>query len=280
LTITDGRNGDFVQGYNLYANDEFVTVLMGKMATLTDYIEHTETIEVKIQATGEKFNNSADSNIETWVKNNVDGTPGLAYELSSDGTYAICTGIGTATNSEIEIASIFNGVPVTKILTKAFFKNTNITKVIIGENITDIESFAFSTCTNLSDIVFNDNIIKFGQAAINDTAVKYITVSAYIDTQQPFFNNKQLLSITFKQIASVNRTQFGSQYLGWCRSLKRIDLSLISDKFINLSYKGDIPDSNDDLQIKVPANLIGTYKNATNWCDIADKIVAEFTNEV
>lgn len=51
------------------------------------------------------------------------GTDGLAYELSDNGDFAICTGIGTATLSDIVIASHFEGVIVEQITTSAFSKN-------------------------------------------------------------------------------------------------------------------------------------------------------------
>ena len=70
LTIADNRNGDFAVAYDLYANDEFIITLSSKMATLTDYIEHTETINIKVQAVGTNFNSSEFSVIE-WKYVNV-----------------------------------------------------------------------------------------------------------------------------------------------------------------------------------------------------------------
>lgn len=49
------------------------------------------------------------------------GTEGLKYELSADGKYYICTGLGDVEEgSDIEIATYIDGIPVTEIASYAF----------------------------------------------------------------------------------------------------------------------------------------------------------------
>ena len=79
-------------------------------------------------------------------------TEGLAYTLSDDGTYYTCTGIGTATDMNIVIASEINGIPVTSIGDKAFFQS-NVMKLTFGRNISSIGSDALSACLNLLNFV-------------------------------------------------------------------------------------------------------------------------------
>ena len=58
----------------------------------------------------------------------VEGTEGVIYELSSDGTYAIVKGYeGTAT--EVVIAKTYEGVPVTEIGDAAFYGCASLTDV-------------------------------------------------------------------------------------------------------------------------------------------------------
>ena len=38
-------------------------------------------------------------------------------------------------------------------------------------------------------------------------------------------------------------------------------------------------ENNDDLQIKVPEDMIDAWKSATNWSTFADKLVTEFSDE-
>lgn len=73
-------------------------------------------------------------------------TVGLAYTLSSDGTYYICSGEGTATVTgapDIVIASYVNGIPVTEIGKNAFDQN-EFTSISIPSTIKRIEEGAFA----------------------------------------------------------------------------------------------------------------------------------------
>ena len=62
------------------------------------------------------------------VITNVEGTKGLAYEVVSPkkgAAYAICTGIGTATDTDIVIASHYDGFIVEEVDANAFKNNTS-----------------------------------------------------------------------------------------------------------------------------------------------------------
>ena len=71
------------------------------------------------------------------------GTKGLAYALSADGTYYICTGLGTATDTDIVIANEYKGLPVKEIAEQAFEYQFGIHQVYIPENIERIGQGAF-----------------------------------------------------------------------------------------------------------------------------------------
>ena len=281
LTITDNNNGAFEVYYDIYAEDEFIATLSNKTATLTDYIEHTETIEIKIKAVANNFNSSNFSNSVNWIKFNADGTPGLAYELSSDGTYATCIGIGTATDSEIEIASECNGVPVTRIGFNAFYHNTDITKLVVGQNVKVIGSQAFASCSNLKEVLLGSNFIDIGDRAFQSclSIENVILNTATYARYNVFTNCTNLVSVTFLAIKNFYYDIFGKGYLSSCPNLRRIDLSAVNN-VIALEDVSDISGTNDDLQIKVSSSLLERYKSEANWRDIADKIVTDFTNEV
>lgn len=254
LTITDDRNGDFEIFYDIYANNEFITTLSSKTATLNEYIEHTETMEVKVQAKGEGFENSRFSNSVSWIKFNYDGTQGLEYTISSDGTYATCNGIGTATTTEIEIASEYSGVPVTRIKSYSFMDNTNITSVVIPPTVTDIREWSFGRCSNLVNVE-----LSVGTESLRDSAFNMCT------------------SLTCMVIP--NSVFYLGDYVFYSASnLKRVDFSKHTSipRLLSQVFDG----THSTLQIKVPANLIDSWKSATNWANYANKIVTEFTNEV
>lgn len=64
-----------------------------------------------------------------------------------------------------------------------------------------------------------------------------------------------------------------------CGNLKRVDLSQHTSVPILVSDTEETFDGlTSDSQIKVPSNLIGEWKTATNWDDFANLIVTEFTN--
>ena len=85
------------------------------------------------------------------------GSEGLAYTLSNDGTYYICSGIGTCTDTDLVIASEIDGVPVTSIGDRAFRNCTNLTSITIPDSVTSIGALAFGVCNKLTSISFGEN---------------------------------------------------------------------------------------------------------------------------
>ncbi len=79
-------------------------------------------------------------------------TEGLAYSISEDGMQATCTGIGTATDTEIVIANTYNGVPVTSVGETAFSGRRTLTSITLPESIESVGTTAFQGCTALADI--------------------------------------------------------------------------------------------------------------------------------
>lgn len=300
LTIIDDQNGDFVQGYNLYIDDEFITVLTSKEVTLTDYIEHTETLEIKVQAVGANFNPSEYSNVITWEYVNATGTPGLAYSISSDGTYATCTGIGDAVETDIEIASVYGGVAVTQIASEAFKSQTKLNSVIIPPTVERINSSAFISCSSikslvisdgvkyiyseafmwcssLTSIVIPDSVTSVGDRVfVNCSGLTNVVISKSVKSipKQVFANCTNLTTITIPS----NVSNLGQWAFSGCSNLKRVDISTHTS--IPTLGTAVFQTTHTDLQIKVPASLIDEWKSATNWSNYASKIVTEFTNEV
>ena len=97
-----------------------------------------------------------------------DGTPGLVYELSSDGTYYTCTGIGTATETDIVIANEIDGIPVKIIGSNAFYK-CGLKSVVIGDSVTTIEQNVFYGCGSLKSITIPNSVTTIGDRAFYNT---------------------------------------------------------------------------------------------------------------
>ena len=275
LTIFDENNGGFASMYDLYANGEFVTTLTSKTAMLADYIEHTEVIEIQVKAKATNFNSSEFSDADDWVKFNEDGTAGLAYTLASNGTYATCIGIGEATETDIEIAVEYNGVPVTVCKSSAFKDNTAITSVLIPDSITTMDSYVFSNCTSLQSVTISKGLEQINGHMFEYTALSSITIPRNIARIEAyaFQECNKLANVIF----SGNITYIGSLVFYWCGNLKRVDLSKCNS-VPSLAATNAFSYTSNRLQIKVPAILIDQWKAATNWSTYADKIVTEFTN--
>ena len=167
LTITDNSNGAFVQGYDLYVGDELITSLTSKEVTLMDFIEYTETVEIKVQAVGVSFNPS-DYAVVEWKYVNVEGTPGLAYSLSGDRIYAYCMGLGDAVETDITIASSYEGVPVIRIDSSVFSGCSSLTSIVIPDSVISIGNYTFSGCSSLTSIVIPDSVISIGDSAFRN----------------------------------------------------------------------------------------------------------------
>ncbi len=82
-------------------------------------------------------------------------TAGLKYELSEDGSYYICTGIGSATADELVIGSTYNNLPVKEIGAAAFAYNNSFHSITVPESIIAIGAGAFEGCNSLTFNVLN-----------------------------------------------------------------------------------------------------------------------------
>lgn len=80
-------------------------------------------------------------------------TKGLSYILSNDKTHYICSGIGTATDTNIVIASEVDGYPVTEISDDAFYGNSRITSVTIPSSVSKVGSFVFADCPSIQYMI-------------------------------------------------------------------------------------------------------------------------------
>ena len=94
----------------------------------------------------------------------VAGTPGLEYTLNVDGTGYTATGLGTATETDIVIASEYNGLPVTAV-GEWFGSISNITSVYIPGSVKTIMNHAFSNCDKLKSVIIDEGVTTIGAGA-------------------------------------------------------------------------------------------------------------------
>src|SRR5688572_20282010 len=91
----------------------------------------------------------------------VPATAQVNYAVA--GNYAYVTYSPDASGN-IDIASTYNGYPVTWIQDTAFY-GTNLTRVTIGNNISSLEYETFENCTSLTNVTFGISVMSIGSRA-------------------------------------------------------------------------------------------------------------------
>ena len=93
-------------------------------------------------------------------------TPGVIYDISADGTYAMVIGYnGTAT--KVRIAAEYEGLPV-KNIDPGAFKRMSITSVVIPDSVVGIGDSAFSGCKSLTSVTIGNSVTSIGNHAFFD----------------------------------------------------------------------------------------------------------------
>ena len=119
-------------------------------------------ITAKAKASG--YNTSRESEAVSYMV----GTEGLNYALSTTGDEYVCTGVGSATATDIVIAPMIDQIPVTRIAAEAFYECVDIKSVTIPDSITSIGEAAFSGCRGITGIVIPDSVTEIGSSAFSN----------------------------------------------------------------------------------------------------------------
>ena len=90
---------------------------------------------------------------------------GLLYSWQATRQVYIVTGIGSCTDTVLNIPKWYEGKPVTGIANNAFLGNATIKEVIFSNAIMELEYGAFRNCTSLEKIVLPDSITSLGEYA-------------------------------------------------------------------------------------------------------------------
>lgn len=95
---------------------------------------------------------------------------GLAFELNEDKTSYSLTGIGTCTDTFVNVPNKYNGLPVTAIKEGAFKDNETITEIVLANNITSIGEDAFRNCSQLESVTIQNGVTSIGMYAFCESA--------------------------------------------------------------------------------------------------------------
>ncbi len=182
-------------------------------------------------------------------KNQTTYSQGLAYTLSEDETYYTVSGIGTCTDTDIIIPSMYENLPVTKISYKAFKNCSSLTSIEIPDNVTTIDSSAFEGCTSLMNIIIPDSVTIFGNCV--------------------FYGCIKLTSIKIPQgVKNIGNSMFRN-----CENLTSIELPNSVNKIYSYAFWG----CSNLTSITIPINVTTIYvdvfyncNNLTLYCEISE----------
>ena len=90
---------------------------------------------------------------------------GLEFSINADNASYSVKGTGTYENTEIEIPSMYNGFPVTKVNGYAFSSDQGIEKIVLPNTITSIGYEAFRGCSDLREIIIPASVTYIGSDA-------------------------------------------------------------------------------------------------------------------
>ena len=89
----------------------------------------------------------------------------LAFTLNDNGESYSVTGIGTSTDTDVVIPSVYNGKPVTDIGEMAFENCRMLRSIVIPNGVTSIGYAAFRGCDRLTCIVIPYSVMSIGAVA-------------------------------------------------------------------------------------------------------------------
>lgn len=139
--------------------------------------------EVKIKAVG-----SGDYRDSDWIKYEFKRPEenGLRYSLiNGDTAYAVTNG-GSA-EGDVVIPDTYRDKPVVAIADKAFYNNSKITSIDVGNNVTSIGEKAFTKSSNLVSVTLRDNVTSIGSYAFqNCKLLESITIPDGVTVIEPF----------------------------------------------------------------------------------------------
>ena len=105
--------------------------------------------------------------------NEVNADP-LTYEVVGDAvTIKDCKETASGT---LAIPPIYDGKPVTRIGSWAFWKCTSLTSVTIPDSVTSVGNFTFHSCSSLKSITFKGN----APSSLGTDVFKYLPIGATI----------------------------------------------------------------------------------------------------
>lgn len=152
--------------------------------------------------------------------------------------------LGSAT--EVEIPSEIDGCPVIAIGDGAFYRNPNITQVIIPDSVIRIDELAFAHCEKLTEVVLPDSLVSIGKYAFQGSGLSSVTIPD-----------------------SVTSIGFGA--FRWCWDLQSVIFGKKLTSLVAETFDG----CGNLNNLFIPANIQFISRNAFTWCERLTSVTLE-----
>ena len=134
----------------------------------------------------------------TYCGKEQESSKGLAFTLLDDGTYEV-SGIGSCTDTEIVIPSVYNDKPVTSIGDSAFLGCSGLTSITIGNSVTSIGNEAFSGCYKLVEVI-NKSGLNITKGSRDNGYIAYYSLNVKKDGTSDIVNKEGYLFYTYDNV--------------------------------------------------------------------------------
>lgn len=109
--------------------------------------------------------------------NVYDGSRGLVYKASDDGSYAVLVDVGYCTDTDITVATAYNGLPVKAVRFGALSRCDAVESVTFPDNVEEIGVRVLSECPNLKRIYLGAGVRLIDLHAFSECDIEEIVIS-------------------------------------------------------------------------------------------------------
>ena len=191
----------------------------------------------------------------------IDGvSQGLIYNKLDDNTIEIMKYVGNDT--EVNIPSKIDNVPVTSIHSGAFSGSNTIKSVVIPDSVVSMGAGAFNGCTNLESVSLSNNVRSIGYAVFSECpSLKEIVIP---DSVTSIDTAAFVECIGLEKVyLSNNLETIGSSAFNGCKSLKEI---VIPDSVISIEAAA-FADCTGLESVTIPNSVVSISDHAFVGCD-------------
>ena len=234
---------------------------------------------------------------------------GLEYTLNDDGQSYSVIGIGSCTDKDLVIPSIYNGLPVTNIDRVAFDFCNSLTSVVvpdsvltigdyafwncgliksvsIGKSVTSVGAYAFYSCVNLTDITIGDSVVSIGDAAFGYCRFSSIKITDKVTSiaENAFIGCSKLTSIAVDENNQSYKSMDGNLYSNDGKNLIQYSIAKQDDSFKIPNFVMNINDyafhSCKSLSsIEIPSSVMYIGRYALIACTSLNSIIVDESNQ-